>query len=169
MDSIHSSTPQQQCVNPDCQKWYPATAEFFYCNKGTHGKLDSQCKKCRLEYLTRPEIREKRAAWARARRKRTPKSMLQRTGKCKKLKVYGLTLEDYNKMLEAQQGVCVVCKQQETKVISGKPQPLSVDHCHTTGKVRGLLCSKCNHALGLLEDNPKRVKSMLDYINKYAS
>jgi hypothetical protein len=59
---------------------------------------------------------------------------------------FGLTVEVYDALLAAQDGVCAICKQ---------PQPgghrLAVDHDHTTGQLRGLLCSKCNRALGSIE------------------
>ena len=58
---------------------------------------------------------------------------------------YGLTLDDYDSMFDAQGGVCAVCKQPEHK------RRLAVDHCHATGKVRGLLCFSCNSTLGKLE------------------
>lgn len=61
-------------------------------------------------------------------------------------KRFGLTLEDYAKMLEAQNGVCAICK---TPPASNRR--LAVDHCHTTRRIRQLLCTKCNTALGLLK------------------
>lgn len=62
------------------------------------------------------------------------------------LSKFGLTLEQYEDMLTAQGGVCKICRQPErTK------RRLAVDHNHTTGKVRGLLCAQCNTRLGHLE------------------
>jgi len=60
---------------------------------------------------------------------------------------YGITSEEYYKMLESQNGTCKVCPQ--TVGYGGKK--LAIDHCHKTGKVRGLLCTKCNAALGVVE------------------
>jgi len=86
---------------------------------------------------------------------------------------YGINLEDYERMLEGQSGVCACCGKPETnnagrskRTINRIPM-LHVDHCHTTGRVRGLLCSACNQALGLLEEKPERVKSLLQYIESY--
>ena len=59
---------------------------------------------------------------------------------------YGLSAEDYNKLLARQNGVYGICKRPGRK--------LCVDHCHATGKVRGLLCHNCNSGLGLYNDNP---------------
>ena len=60
---------------------------------------------------------------------------------------YNITVEEYNEMLALQEGVCAICGKEE------KRRPLSVDHCHTTGKIRGLLCSSCNLAVGLIGDS----------------
>lgn len=87
--------------------------------------------------------------------------------------MYGLSLAEYNEMLNAQGGVCAICGQPET--IGSKfghsrtpdcTPVLNVDHCHTTGAVRGLLCSPCNQALGLLAEDPDRVKALLKYIEE---
>ena len=61
---------------------------------------------------------------------------------------YGMSLEEYEAMLQRQGGVCAICYE---KCASGKP--LSVDHCHATGALRGLLCSHCNHGLGKFKDD----------------
>lgn len=65
---------------------------------------------------------------------------------------YGMTSENYEQMVEDQNGVCAICGKPETKKQCGKPQLLVVDHDHVTGKVRGLLCWHCNAKLGHLED-----------------
>jgi hypothetical protein len=63
------------------------------------------------------------------------------------LRQYGLSLEDYNNMLISQKSVCAICERPSNYL------KLNVDHCHKTGKVRGLLCQKCNSALGLFQDD----------------
>lgn len=60
---------------------------------------------------------------------------------------YGLTPEQYDEMLTAQENVCAICKNPESQVLNGSISRLSVDHDHDTGKVRGLLCIKCNRSL----------------------
>lgn len=60
---------------------------------------------------------------------------------------YNITFMDYEKMFIKQKGVCKICER------PSKPKLLAVDHNHETGKIRGLLCSQCNTALGLLQDN----------------
>ena len=80
------------------------------------------------------------------------------------MKDYGLTLDDYNQMLEEQNGVCKICHGTCTHNQRREAGTLSVDHCHTTGKVRGLLCGKCNSALGFLNDDIQSVKRMVKYL-----
>ena len=72
---------------------------------------------------------------------------------------YGITPDDYNKMLVAQNGVCAICKQPPR----GKMKRLSVDHCHASKEVRGLLCVTCNRTVGYL-DNPEWTERALSYL-----
>lgn len=78
---------------------------------------------------------------------------------------FGITESDYQRILESQNGVCAICKQPERRVRQGKLLKLSVDHCHVTGKVRGLLCAVCNIGLGLMQDNPLFLTSAIEYLN----
>ena len=73
----------------------------------------------------------------------------------------------YNEMLQQQNFVCAICLRPETFLgRGGKIRPLCVDHCHTTGKVRGLLCNSCNVALGNLNDDYQRILNAAEYIRK---
>lgn len=66
---------------------------------------------------------------------------------------YGITLQQYEKLLAQQNGTCALCKKPETIVnrTGRKTSLLAVDHCHKSGKVRGLLCFRCNTAVGVIE------------------
>jgi hypothetical protein len=77
-------------------------------------------------------------------------------------KEYGISLLDYNNMLIEQQNVCDICK---NKCVSGKN--LAVDHDHDTGKVRGLLCCKCNRGLGNFNDNLDLLEYAVLYLKKH--
>lgn len=79
---------------------------------------------------------------------------------------FGITLEQYDKMFAFQGGVCAICGCPETASRNGKTLSLAVDHNHVTDKIRGLLCGHCNIALGLLNENPVIIKSLLKYITK---
>lgn len=68
------------------------------------------------------------------------------------LRAFGISLKDYNEKLKDQNGVCAICGQYETRTHrNGTIHKLAVDHNHETNKVRGLLCTKCNMALGLFK------------------
>lgn len=69
---------------------------------------------------------------------------------------YNITPEDYDKMYLNQEGKCAICNDKHNK--------LNIDHCHTTGKVRGLLCTNCNQALGKVKDNIDILKSAIEYL-----
>ncbi len=85
----------------------------------------------------------------------------------RKMATYGITLEQYQQMLQAQGGSCAICGGQETSIDdrSGKPRMMAVDHDHATSKVRGILCSHCNRAIGLLGDSCNTVLSAYRYLN----
>lgn len=75
-------------------------------------------------------------------------------------KNYGITLADYNKMLGSQSGRCAICGTCDPK---GRGA-FHVDHCHKTTKVRGLLCSSCNTALGHFKDDPQTLERAVKYL-----
>lgn len=87
-------------------------------------------------------------------------------------RTFGITLDQYNEMVEAQNGVCAICGEPPTIVMGVKSRRqgravrprLVVDHCHETGKIRGLLCTPCNRGIGFLNDDPKRVLAALEYL-----
>lgn len=77
--------------------------------------------------------------------------------------LYGLTPERYVEMLEEQGGVCAICGTDEWP---GKDNRPHVDHDHSTGRVRGILCSHCNHGLGKFRDDPKRLRAAAEYLER---
>lgn len=82
---------------------------------------------------------------------------------------YKITIDQYNILSEIQGGVCAICKKPETMRFSKKSpltRPLGVDHCHTTSKVRGLLCSRCNSGIGHLHDNIDLLQSAIEYLKR---
>ena len=90
--------------------------------------------------------------------------------KRQKLKQYNLTLEQFNALYEAQAGLCAICGLPEKQLHyrSHQVRLLSVDHNHATGKVRQLLCSRCNTTLGLIGEDTELLKEMISYIEKWA-
>jgi Recombination endonuclease VII len=76
---------------------------------------------------------------------------------------YGITIDEYFDMLIAQRGTCALCDRVSSDETHGV---LSVDHCHVTNRVRGLLCSQCNRALGILGDQPQSLLNAYNYLVK---
>lgn len=129
-----------------CGEGKPLT-EYYKVKKGSrfyHGK----CKKCYI--------------------KKQQENYDPREQKDKNLRhLYGIGIEDYDRMYEEQGGVCKICGATEAggrKTGRGKMEGFYVDHCHDTGKVRGLLCIQCNRALGLIGDNVGTLSRMIEYL-----
>lgn len=149
-------------------------ATEFHKAKGNKDGLASYCKDCvravrKRHFQTHKEEYYKRSSeW-----KRKNRSTLSEKYRewCKKhptknlehrLRKYGLTLEDFNRMAEEQGGVCAICRCVPTL------HRLFVDHCHVTGKVRGLLCNSCNSVLGYAKDNTEVLKVAIQYLRKHS-
>ena len=113
------------------------------------------------EYNKSPEQLEK----VRLRNKEYKKTNNYKNGHLKYY--FGITLEEYQKMLISQKGVCAICGLPETSVSnSGKIKMLSVDHCHRTNRVRGLLCNNCNRGIGMLQENIETLQAAIKYISE---
>ena len=74
------------------------------------------------------------------------------------LRLYGLTAEEWQSLFDSQQGLCAICRVNNIR---------DVDHCHITGRVRGLLCNPCNQALGLFNDDKNRLIKATKYLEEY--
>jgi hypothetical protein len=110
----------------------------------------ARCKECNSDYTAKYYDLDK----ARKRYQREKATMRNTT----LIRKYGITLSQYNEMLASQNGVCKICGEID------KTKSLAVDHNHITGKVRGLLCSKCNTSIGMLHDNTEVAKNLIQYL-----
>lgn len=141
-DHSLSSSSLRACSK--CQESKPLT-EFYKLQD----RLRPDCKVCHLAAKTAYNPRRT------VQRKLAPN--YKRTNKKSNLMKFGLTLEDYNAMVFQQSGLCKSC--------GDLVEPLVVDHDHITGKVRFLLCSNCNCALGLLKEDASRIAALLKYLS----
>jgi hypothetical protein len=80
------------------------------------------------------------------------------------LRKYGITKDRYDELLKYQDGKCAICNCAETVKLNGKLKRLAIDHCHQTNFVRGLLCSRCNVAIGNFNDNWILLDNALEYL-----
>lgn len=92
-------------------------------------------------------------------RNREDPDFKRRRRSCRLKSKYGITLDDYEDMAAEQKGCCKICGEY-------MGEALRVDHCHTTGKVRGLLCNGCNVGLGNFKDSPEALLSAITYLRE---
>ena len=130
-----------------CQQRLPV--EQFYVQKLANGKTYTRgdCRFCK---------REKHKAWSKTSHGR----VVKRNGIL--AREFGLSANDYARMLAEQGGVCAICGAPPTE-----GRRLHIDHCHDSGKVRALLCSKCNTFLGLADDDPERMRAAANYVEMH--
>lgn len=157
-------------LNIQCGRDLPNTEEFFNKTPNPRVKgeyyLKSMCKVCQADYNAKKRVNEVEKYKVRdkekyERRKEITKNLIsvQRSEIPDKFrnyeyqKKYGITIDEYNKMDSEQNSVCKICMNPETSTRDGKVLRLSVDHCHRTGVIRGLLCRGCNTSIGELESN----------------
>ena len=128
-------------LRPDSQFWI----------ERRRGRLGSRCKDC-----TREVSREWRAKNPEFEKRRYA-AIKEKTRERHLVRKYGVDLAEYERMLKEQCGACAICGKRQTR-------SFDVDHCHETGKVRGLLCTSCNRLLGHSGDNPKNLIAATAYL-----
>ena len=124
-----------------CNEAKPLT-EFSHTDKRKK-YLRSYCKPCNRELINSHNQKRK---------KEDPDYFRRRDARVK----YGIEFEDYQRMYSEQEGKCSIC--------SVEADRLNIDHCHTTGKVRGLLCWDCNVAIGKFKDNVALLQQAIHYL-----
>lgn len=166
-------TCDTECKHCGSLERYVSTYSCYECNKKSGLE-----KLANTELMASYRTNEKKWKFVKAWRADNPERMVQynETAKPKRKNYYqsnkehfrgkslqfhyGIDLEEYDRMLKAQNGVCAICSK---TCKSGKS--LAVDHCHETGKVRGLLCGKCNTGIGLLENEERMIKA-IEYLKE---
>lgn len=140
-------------------------SEFHKRWNGKDG-LNAECKWCfQKRYKEFPPERKLRLRTkAREWQKRNPERVAAKARKCWLKNKYGLTLQQYADMLKAQNYCCAICFIPEEELVKG----LAVDHDHSSGKIRGLLCGGCNTAIGRFRDDTIILARAIRYINRYA-
>lgn len=132
----------------------------FHKKKERKDGLTSECKACQSkwqkEFYSDPINKQKRID-----RQSTKEAKIRAREYDLKSK-YGITSADYEEMLKSQDSKCKTCG---TNVPGGRSTKyFHVDHCHDSGKIRGLLCSSCNKALGLLKESISTLENLIKYI-----
>ena len=146
--------------------------EEFSRDKNNKDGRTYDCKKCRSKVykqwcLDNPKkAKETRDRYAPYRKEyyQRPEQLLKYRKRW--VQRYGLSLEEFDKMVDTQRNLCYVCNRPEPQV---KNRHLCIDHNHKTGKVRKLLCSSCNRALGLLRENLVVIEKLKQYLIEHES
>jgi hypothetical protein len=145
-----------------CKETKPE-AEFSK-NKGFHDGLSHTCRACNNarsaahNKKNRATLAAKALARYHANKDRYADYSLKRH--------YGLSRGDYDAMLAAQDGRCAICG--STSPNGVRIKRFHVDHCHATGRVRGLLCENCNKGIGLFHDDTDLIHAAINYLDKYS-
>lgn len=139
-----------------CGQTKPLT-DFYYSANGKAAKnkiYKSACKEC---------VKEGARRWARE----NPEHHARTRYAYELARTYGITIEEYEALVAKNGGGCAICGAAETKVhASGTVFRFSVDHCHETGKIRGILCMTCNRAIGMMKDNPQLLRKAAEYLER---
>lgn len=114
------------------------------------GQVIAECNPCKV-------------ARHRAYRKANPQRVKEVERRSQLKRKYGITPAEYDATLESQQSTCAICG---SSASGGRSSTFPVDHCHRTGKVRGILCTKCNRGLGLFNDDILRLRRAADYLER---
>src|SRR5262249_33693211 len=116
----------------------------------------------RQRYAEDPECRERKLAVNRGYHAEHREALNERRRErslARLAREYGIAFEELRRMLSEHDGTCDICRRRPAR-------RLCIDHCHATMKVRGLLCQRCNTALGLLEDDPERLRAAIGYLER---
>ena len=138
----------------------------YSVDHGTKDQLRHRCKNCRAKEAKDWQLKnlEKVSISSANYYKKNSEKTRNRILKNK----YGISLQEYNLLLKKQDNKCASCFQLESAIDSrlGRIRALAVDHNHFTGKVRGLLCTGCNAAIGFIKENAVRAEQLAQYIRK---
>lgn len=140
------------------QRYYQDNTERWKARASTQDFKDHKNLLRRQRYATDAEYREKIKQKGIKYNQRHPTAKLSQ-----RLRKFGLTIEDYNRILDFQHGKCAICGCEIGDVMGNR---LYVDHDHATGSVRGLLCSSCNFGLGNFHDDPQLLHNAIQYLEE---
>ena len=129
------------------------------------------CTKCGSlknlsDFNDRPKRKDGKCSWCKVCNSVTASQWQKKNSDRKKARKYGLDLSEYQELKAKHKGLCAICGNLETNLFRGVVRELSIDHCHKTNKVRGLVCNNCNLGLGFFKDNVDVMASAISYLHK---
>lgn len=154
---------QQSCTDKEARKiymtaYYAANPEMW--PKKDRDQLDEKNAARRARYAQnsahREKMKKKSQEWSKANPEKVKHARL--------MSAFGMSLDQFNAMMELQGNACAICGYSD---MSNPKVFHHVDHCHSTGKVRGILCTNCNTALGKFKDDTSLLYSAISYLIKH--
>lgn len=135
----------------------------FYRSRNGVGGVHHRCKECTKALSSKHYFSNKNSYLEKQKeyRKKNRKKYLGDLREAKLRRQYGMTLKDYDNMVIEQLGSCAICNEPNVT-----KRNMHIDHCHKTGRIRGLLCSKCNQAIGLFRDSEQNMLNAIYYLKR---
>ena len=154
-------------IERDAEKEFHFNGQYY---KGGVRKKRKDCVYCararRRDYFQNTQKRTQINARRRRNYRTDGGARRERNRKNSLMQLYGLTIERYDEMRKEQNFACAICEIHESNAPKGR---LFVDHCHGTGKVRGLLCARCNSILGFFDEDIEKIKRAIDFLKRVRS
>lgn len=133
----------------ECKDELPATPEYFHRRTSSLCGIRGTCKKCLSKNVNK---KEKAKQYIITHKKERESARIKRN--------HNLSLNEYNIMLEKQNNNCCICGETLKTGSGGR----AIDHCHISGRIRGIVCQPCNVTMGLLKENTETLQSMITYL-----
>ena len=156
-----------------CGLKYPSVDHCHDSTKKVRGLLCRRCNSGLGGFNDNIDFLKKALLWLLGQIEIVKPSIQKITTSYKKsyLKKYNLTPDQFKNIILVQNNKCGICEKDlsKTKINGSGTAPYNIDHCHITGKVRGILCPKCNRALGLLKDDPEIIKNAIKWLEEKGS
>lgn len=143
-----------------CEEWR-SKGDFNTDKKSPDGKSYT-CRPCRKKYRRRKEVKARTSLYNKKYAEKNPDLMKRKDRKSMLRRFWNMSQEEYDLLLAKQNGTCAICPKTE----SNPNKSLCIDHCHTTGRIRGLLCDNHNRAMGLFKDSIEDMEKAIEYLKR---
>jgi hypothetical protein len=154
---------RRACVNQEenlyCTRCKLTKSKDFFYYRNLH--KEARCKEC-VSFLRKETYKKNPGKYA-AKQAEYRRNNPEKVAAVKRKQAFGITAEQYDALLIAQNNSCAICTTHQSEL----KFRLAVDHCHATGRIRGLLCPHCNVALGHLKEDVNLMNAMIQYTLKH--
>jgi len=146
-----------------CKEW--RSKGDFNKDPKSPDTLHYRCRLCRKKYRRQQEVKERTSVYNKKYAEQNPELMKAKDRKNSLKRFWNMTPEQFEALKEKQGGTCALCNKTE----SNPHKNLCIDHDHTTGKIRGLLCDNHNRAMGLFKDSIEDMEKAIQYLKNHRS